>query len=432
MKRNNSLRLILVLLGMAGLLFVSCHRNDPNLPPSITIHQPYENQLFTIGDTILVTATIKDESRIEKVIVQLVDDDYVPRGPAIELTVGLEKYELSQYYIIPKNLDFTSSYMILVRAYDETDFKNKYQPILIHFPAQVRRGLLVVTQKTPNLKSIYHLDTLNQIHWIMDIAGDSGSSAYWSQAGLLAIAGTVNGDLSVLRTADTTIAWTINCIPDPPHPFFLNTFAGDDAFYVCFEEGFVGAYNMNGIKSLQTPASDLMTPSTLVLTNEYISVFWKDRANVGGRIIRHYRSSGQDHDYIPVSIDLECLVAKEDGVIFAFGNDNGQAQVWKVESGGLQTTFALPFGKFLDAQYIGSGYFAVSQSSGTYIYNEFGLQFSVFTQDYSGMLSFDEEEDILYSSKGNTLSTKVLGSSIGAVHKTFPYPIIGVHPWYEH
>lgn len=420
-----------MLLLIPWLAFISCRDVKENLPPVIGIESPYDDELFKPGDTIQVAASISDDGIINKVQVQLVRDDYIPCAKLLEFQPEKSDYQIQTLYIIPEDVVWADWYYILVRAYDEDGYKNKYRRIRISPKTESYRGLLLITQDGPMSKSIYHLDTTQIINKISTHISDSGSAAFWPGMGLVSMAGRIYGDLVSIRPADSTTLWTIPAIPDPPHPYFHDIAYFSGKLFVCFEEGYVAAWTPVGTKTLQTPSISSHFPTTLCFEEDYLTVFWKDRSNTGGFVGRHYLSSGHQQEAIAVPFRVLKMINGGSGDIWLFYQESGQAKAKKISAGSLQNWISLPAGEFRDAIWINQGQFLLSLSSGCFLIDESGQAFQVLDSYQSGLLSFDSSLNRLYSAKDSKVFIRDMAGG-GVQSITFPNPVQAVFPWYQY
>ena len=65
-----------LLRGLAVLLILcSCKKEQDTMPPQIIIHTPTENSSFNIPAHINITASIKDETKIESIHAEILNEN---------------------------------------------------------------------------------------------------------------------------------------------------------------------------------------------------------------------------------------------------------------------------------------------------------------------------------------------------------------------
>jgi hypothetical protein len=425
-----NLQVFLAILALNLVFFGSCRDSQENLFPIVSIQSPYDGELFSPGDSINVSASISDDDLIVRVLIQLVNSNYIPCGKAVEMNVGLKDHQLNTIYIIPDDVPWSEHYYLLIRAWDKHDYKNKYRRILISPKPESYLGLLMVCQESPSSKAIYLLDTLLNIKKISSFPGDSGSAAIWPAQGLLSTAGRVLGNLITLKVSDSTLAWSIPIVPNPPHPFFHEIATYNGMLFVCMEEGFVAAYNSSGTKAMQTPSNSSHYPSSLSFDASHVNIFWKDRNNAGGYIGRHYLSSGHQQEAISVSFQVLKMLGDDDGTIRLFYQEAGQVMGKQIVNGSLQNWINLPQGSFKDALLLGQGRLLLSLSSGCYLIDSSGQYISQLNASKAGRLAIDKSRQILYSVSGNHLTIKNLNTGVEQ-SITLPAPAHALFTWYQ-
>lgn len=412
-------------------LYSGCRKHADNLPPVITIVKPFPNKQVSPGDTLHVIAEIRDEELITKVLVQLVDGEGVPVGPARETQVGQAEYTLDTWYVIPANLEFGTAFSLLVRAFDDTEYKNKYCELLISFPDPVRRGVIVVTTKSTLIKSVYLIDTLLQVQPMFEAPGDSGASLLWEEKQLLALAGDIYGDLLIYSLYDTNLSWSLPAVQDPPFSYFTGLSASADLLMVGFQEGFISGYSSSGVKTVQTPASASFIPRHFLKWEDEIAGYWDDRLNSGGRIYWHYLLSGAVRHFASFPDEVLGVDVSSDGTFCVFGNSAGHARIWEESSGVMNILVDIPQHTLRCGQCKEGDEYIVALDDGVYIaYWPSNSISAIIPGVAADLISYDSRTGIVMAAQGKSIYLRnVSGGPVLSVN--LPYSVTGIHPWYS-
>lgn len=115
------------------LLFAicGCRKVDSEFP-QISISEPFENQIFSVLDTIKVTASVSDNENIESVNVYLCDQNFATVLPPQQIIAcASNSFTFTTYFEIVDAYLPSGIYTICIKVDDGYNLKYKYQNIQI-------------------------------------------------------------------------------------------------------------------------------------------------------------------------------------------------------------------------------------------------------------------------------------------------------------
>jgi hypothetical protein len=175
--------------------FSACEKGD-QLSPIIDFELPTPYTFYTVGDTILVKARVRDERQIKEVSVQHTAGGggtsfvEVPITNSTDFTFEVELV-LSDKYLS------SGEYIIYLRASDGQNISSKQQKIVVAEIPLEREKLIWLCQSGQTLNT-YSFPWSSSPQLIQSFPGDYSGSAVSSRYGQLYVSGRIQGSYSAL------------------------------------------------------------------------------------------------------------------------------------------------------------------------------------------------------------------------------------------
>jgi hypothetical protein len=377
------------------LIFTSCKKEKDEKGPEVTFISPFDNQGFNVYDNVHVKAEIKDETEVRNVVVALVDVNYVPMQPAIQVNVSSPSGIVDVSYTIDEIHLESGLYYIMITASDGHNDSHEYQPIRVTSVPRVLKKVFVATKPASSLVNLFFIDSsfsaLNLYHsFSSDFLGMSVSS-YYQQAFLC---GNYTGDFTGLSVKDNSIKFSVPAFISSA-PSFTAYYSEDKFNYVANFDGSVRGYDSSGLVFYNASANSGYYVTKLIRNDGFLVA--EEVSKTGGaRILVSFYSTGTPEQQIVINQTVVQLCEKDDHSVFLFGNNAGQGviQLYDRLDNSIWNPYpsSLPAGTILSALKIDDDTYLIGHSNGT-IY-KYQYQNSSLTPYLPGYTALKMKKDI--------------------------------------
>jgi hypothetical protein len=273
------------------IFYSSCKKEENSSIPSIAVYSPEENEIFDVGDTIYVEAQVQDDKNINTIQVVLTDLNYQPVLPAKYFYPNATSYPLNTDYIIEDTKLPTRFYYLLVKANNNSSFKNKYQKIFINGISREFENLIVLTKKSNDLMQVWEVDEFNQVNSLFDINGDFTDSEINSADRQLYISGSDKINLQAHNIDNYELEWGIEATPPlPMHTYDCLHF--DDYLFSSFYFAYSKGYQSDGMEVFNGITVDPDLPSRIYRHFNLVLVDLRSKSGGPTYIVTYYLVSG--------------------------------------------------------------------------------------------------------------------------------------------
>jgi hypothetical protein len=211
----------ILFLFLISLFFLASCKKQDTIAPEVEIISPIENQVFAVGDTVLISAIVSDNEIIKQIQVAIVNENRIPVLSNIVIQANTNPYSFQISYPIDNLYLENGKYYVLVKAMDEDNFKNKYCEIYINEIPKEFKNVILVTKTGVDI-TVYSVDTAFQTVIWAPIYSDYATSVVDSRNQQLIIAGNITSDIVSYDIQSQSTNWTIDATPNPPFPFCEN------------------------------------------------------------------------------------------------------------------------------------------------------------------------------------------------------------------
>lgn len=317
----------LFLLVVWMLFLPACKKEPEPAEPFIDIQVPYENQAFTVGDSIHVTAHIVSEEIITSVNVRLTDENLVPVQTAIHVFPGVQDYELKvSYSIYDKSLP-NGKYYLLFQVFYANTVKNKYRAVLIQeLPLQLD-AIYVLARSNVNTTTLFKVGSSGVPVSEFSFSSDHGFSLIDGATGRLHLTGRNIGSLFSYDLDIQSVIWRKDFVNSPTLPYFQGMYQRDGLIFVSSVAGEILGYNAAGepdyIAYTTLPyypakilaGSDFMLSNVLSKSSQVSSLY--HFVYPGGSLFYQYQ----------LGFKILDLWIQENGAVIVVGNEAGGVRI---------------------------------------------------------------------------------------------------------
>ncbi|MFM1877049.1 MAG: hypothetical protein RL266_2786, partial [Bacteroidota bacterium] len=259
-----------VLFLLMVLALHACREKDERFP-SILIAQPGNGASYQVFDTVTVVYTASDETQLESVIGQLLDQNLIPIGPQVFADVVGNAFSGSFELVISDKLTPSGNYFIMVKAFDGTNEQREFVEIQIQAMPKLRRAVYAATAVQQSA-TIWKVDSLFQQAELWTSAGQDVLGLHVnSLEDRLSIAGRYSTALSTYSILSRTVVWNDQTFPLGQTERYTYLHGFKNTLYAGLYDRELRAYTSNGALTLIRPTGDFR-PETIYADDTYLLV----------------------------------------------------------------------------------------------------------------------------------------------------------------
>lgn len=392
------------------ILTLSCKKKDIQ-PPVIVIDSPYENQYYSVFDSINVSATIQDDKQIKSIDMMLTDENFVPVLKTISYYPEAPYYQLNTSYIIDDISLPSGSYYLLIKASDGINSKNKFVKININETPKRLKYITVITKSGSNL-NILKVDSAFNISIMKTLASDYCGSAVNSRYQQLYLSGKIINDIKVFSLIDMQVLWTVSSMPDPPTPYFENICLDKNSLFVSFRQNKFNVYDQDGSNISSNILSNGMVVSKFMLNSNYLFTEQYQIPLGIRKIVLYYPLSYATFQELSTDFEVVDFFTKNDDNIYITANKNGQGvlKIYNISTNGTWQPLNIPTGKIYSSCQINSNDILISKTNEILLYQYSNTNLVIFRSGING-----------YKTKKEELSTNIFACDDKNIY-IFTYP----------
>jgi Bacterial Ig domain len=377
---------------------ISCKKQD-TVAPEVEIILPTSNQVFSVGDTVFISAKVSDNEIIKQIQVAIVNENRIPVLSNIVVQANTNPYSFQMSYPIDNIYLEDGKYYVLVKAMDEENFKNKYCEIYINeIPKELKKVILVARSGVDI--AVCSVDTAFQsIAWT-PMYTDYAASVVDSRTQQLIIAGNITDDIVAYDISSQTTNWTIDAVPNPPFQFCTNmNIQNQEVMLSLYYNRQFKTYNTSGnLTKSATIDIPNFYPVYAYKTDDYYFLFIKGISG-GNAIELYYPASLVSHNALFVGYGILEMFEYDNDNIFCFGNTSagqGVMEIYEISSNNTWEPHTVPIGKIFNVAETDKGEFLIAHSDGVYRYTYYNNSLVNILSVNPRQIEYDEVNDLFY------------------------------------
>jgi len=304
------------------ILFFGCREEETSIP-EILFYSPVHNEEFNESDSIYVHALISDERPIQYIRTNLTDENLISVSPHQTNNPGVYRYELKTYISL-SDIDFESgTFYVLIRAENDSEFKNKYQKIFLHAEDRVFERPVVITSPSSTTIEISGVENYDSIYQITSFTGSFAGAEISSKDKLLFIAGKTGLNLTAFDLKENQIAWQLDQVPGTPihndHCLYF-----DELLYTTFNFDYIFGYTTNGDIEFNVTLEESDAPGRIIKNGSYVLADIKQKNISTPFIATYYTVTGSEKQRRLISFDVVNFHPYDDENVIIVANLNGE------------------------------------------------------------------------------------------------------------
>jgi len=421
----------------ALLLSFSCSKGDDYItPPSVTISNPFQNQIFGYGDTIFIKASISHFREIENIKISLLNKAFSPVLPVLNYSVNVLDYQINTYFVLEDINLVDGEYFIQIKVTDKQSSWNEWADIRITEVLREFKSIIAVVANPDLLNTFEVFETpLNAASSKLYVfSGDHLGSEVNSKYNLHFTAGRIFNDLIAWDINKKVANWSVPAIVNPPQDWFCGLYADEKDVFVSTRDGFIVGYDRFGkvsFRSLQFQNGEFT--HFISHQNMLIAVFEPYNSQFQELVVFNY-PGGTVLRRLQISGKVKHLSIYNSGSVLVFTDQTTKPAVFEF------TIENSTFVKLKDFAFdncdivIGSGkdhYFISSGNEIWWYRPQTGSAILYTSVQEPGSIAFDELNNQLYVASGSTISYHRLPFSQALGNIEMPGRVVGINLRYN-
>ena len=395
-----------LIISLLIIVITSC-KKEVNSDPQIVIISPTENQQFNVLDTIQVKCIVCDDNGIENIKTVLVNESLIPVLNPVNYYPQTENKNIDLEILYPLDDIHLESgkYFILVRAFDGTNFKNKYVSINLDEVPKELEKLIVLTKSDNFTTNVFSVNPVFEIEEEFIIDGNYISSDISSKYRQLYFTGDIPCKLFVFDLEENELDWSVDA--SMPYPFFSNVYYNDGTVYTSSENGNITGYNNVGTVNLSTDFTTDSLPTKLLIHGEFILSDLKLRTGLQRLIATYYLVSGVKKQQIITNFKvIDFYLVDEDNIIvFAVQNNTGKIFIYNVTENYISEPVFIFNSEITSTAIINKSNFLVGTNNTIWLFNSSNYSTTSIVEGITAsQLEYDELNEIIFATELNNIN----------------------------
>ncbi len=392
-------KLLILLIPLVFLC--SCKKDSDTEFPEISITDPYENQVFSVSDTIGVVASVSDNKNLDYVSVRIVNNEMAAVSAVRTFEPGDKTMNIALDMVVEDQLIPSGDYYIHITASDGENVTNEYKKINIHELEKRLRFVLVLTKNGADI-AVNKIDSLGHVTQVKVLTSDYCGSAVSSDLQQFYIAGRYTGDVSVFNVNNWQLQWSVPVIVSTPFPYFEYLDVHNNRLYVSYREGLFKIFNETGGITALRVIENGEYPLEFLPVNDYLLTYEVSPDGMQRHVVAYFLPSFTIFRKIPVTYDVLKIFPCNNDECLLFCNNSGVGNVkmFSFLSGDISSRYTFNDGEFAGITAMSPVQYLVS--SGNNIWN-FGYDYKGFISwsaaQLPGSLVYDGTEECYYYSE---------------------------------
>jgi len=366
--KNNLLLFLIFLIIVSG-----CKKSEEDqTAPTIQFFSPITNQQFKVGDTILVSAIVKDDEALESIKVSLYD--YNKNSEMIQSVIfneiGKEK-KISCNMVLDNAGMENGIYYLAISASDGMNSKNFFVPVSVNGLPRNLLGIIYISTPTENSVEVRKIDSLLQDSLMVALSGDFAASELSSKYQKLFVAGARTGHLQAIDLSNNSISWSVINQCNNGLPWFYQLYFSNSLLYVSTQDGLISGYSVNGMRSkVYTLPISWHGVEFIDAERSFIAQV-EDVPTVRPQLALFYNSSASFISKQELQFDIVKFCPYNTEKILSFANQNGTGTIYEFnfQLHSFNTLAHIPNQEIIDVAQVSTEQYLILTAQHVYLYN---------------------------------------------------------------
>lgn len=422
---------------VAGLIIFLCgckKEEDTNTRPVVTISQPFNNQPYGVGQSIVVKGNITDDSSISSITISVKNSNNINVINTLHYSPNVKDFTLNESLLIDnQELESGSYYVSVIAKDDEGATTNKFVDIQISGLPKHRKGLFLF-HNTGSQAVVTKLDSLLQPSTLTSPNGDFLDGFVNSKNQEIITCGEETGDLTGFGTLSGDLLWN-KSNNSTGQAKFTGLYNAEGEVYVSYFNRDIRSFEAAGTPSFYAQGIVDYYPIKLYEHNSDLLIV--EQAGISSsdrKLAAYYLASGVEKQNVTLYGEIVDMFSLNDNEIVLFINEEGQGKVrvFDINQNSIYEPFNLSSGEITDCTKLEQGKYLIAQNGEIYLVDVPAFnKFLKLGGANVNLLDYDEVNNQLAYTTGNTLKI-VNYSSLQEVHSyNNSHEILALSWWFN-
>jgi hypothetical protein len=406
------------------MLLNSCQKDVDSLPPDVTILSPGIDLFHDVGDTIYVQARATDDTQLEWMRFELVNDAFNPVTSPIMLTLnGSDSGELSRAIIISNPNLPSGTYYFKVTAYDGKNIGTAFRRTMLNAIPLTLEDIFLL-RKTGVGSGIIERLTSDEWQIAAALPFSPSFAAINSQAGEIAISESMGGSIHWLTLTDFSPSSTTEFLSDGNEEFWTDVdYFEEPKRYSCGStDGFVRLFKPGGNDAISAPLPQGLRAGRTILHEGFMLVETESLNQQNRGLCMYLESTGIIQQSVATGFNIVEMFGLDENRVLVIANQNGQGliRVYDITGNGFEFPLGITAGQITCAASDGNGRFVFADDSGIRSFYFQGNELSELVGSINGIwkrIRYDKANLVFYALGDNDV---ILFDSFLQQYATWP------------
>ncbi len=322
--------LMLFIYFISLMTVLSCNKKVEDIP-FVEFKYPYENAIYSVGDTIDIHVSIQSNSAIKTIEFTLVDNNLIPvLANHIYPVDGSNKMEAHFAFMLDDYYMEGGSYQILCKVTNEVDMKHKYRSVIVSAVSKVLEDVVAVTRSGSDIRIWSLGPNLNKTPELKyEVRSDYSSSCYLPFHHRLVLVGSVSGDMIMWEYFSGDTMQRIPHSANPPFPFFSGLSVVGDYHALSYYQGAVDLYDYHGNTISSVPTISGFYPHKVLEVSPNFIIVQKQKNGSNQLISLHLENTAMQYASFNLIGDIVFANKYEENDFMIFYNYQAQGHIEK-------------------------------------------------------------------------------------------------------
>lgn len=394
------------------LAFVSsCREDEDTIFPSVVFIEPNENENVVLPDSLLVQIHVTDDSNIESVTLNLVNEEKIPVANGHTWFPAAPEADLSTTLILDDKSMESGTYSLQVIAFDGNNTKTSYRDIEITEIPKVLLGFIAISAPQSFLATITKLTPALETDTQFTVQQTCRMSAVHSLWERFLFISDEPSVMTAYNPFGFEIEWEMSA--QPPRPSFTGIVT-DQKIVFSTANGDAGMYDIDGNVILRTTSFNNMVITHLDADGKYLYASQQTTGGTNNELTVYYRVTGLISARKMLSEEVSSIVATN-GMALVFVNSSAGTDVlsYNPENYILSKINSMNGQTVISTTRIDENEVLVLTNAGVQSYRQDHNNFVAFSADVYSFCRYDPLADLLYFGKDH--SVFVVDHKTGAI-----------------
>lgn len=387
-------------IGLMAIALIACRKEADSTSPVISVSEPSPGEVYEVYDTLWISASLSDGSKLVSVKITLLDAekkpvlntlDFKPEAATFDIFTGLP---LDDVHLVD------GTYTLQIKAYDGTNYTNAFIEVQINEVSLDLKYPVIISRNGIYGTNISIAGANGTWSKVLSLEGDYNISDISSYDQQVYIAGRLSGSLSACLLPSGPVVWQVPLVSAPPYREFEDVFFSWPLLYVAYYEGKILGYDRLGMVVYSSIIEPGYFPEKIGKNGDFILALLRQKTGYVRKIGVYYAISGSLMQFLEVPLDVVAFKTIDKDNVLVFGNNGNTGTILKytISQNKLRQLHDFTDGKIGAVAQMNNSHFFISGSS---VVHWFIYPTNTLTEYISdapkALLDFDVVNDQLYA-----------------------------------